>query len=498
MDGRGLAGPRPRDPSRSRFRPDRRPPGRPGGAGAARRSATAWGGAAEGADATTTGRRADRARAPGRHAQGSGGAAPLINLGAWNFLFSRHDDLYVVAVTKQCVPPFPIRRAAGRAGADPGWPPFPPFPPPPSSGSNSNAAMCFQFMSNAVKVLKGYFGGVLNENILKKNFVLVYEILDEIMDFGYPQILDEDSLKQYILQKGFRGEQKINRALPPSSQLTGAVAHRREGIKYKKNEAYLDVVEHLHILTNADGVPLRSEVKGKIMCKAFLSGMPTLKIGLNEKAVLQNDAAVGQAQQANRKMVDMADVKFHQCVNLSKFEAEKSVSFTPPDGEFELMTYRVTSGLKYPFKVLPNITRLGRTRIQANVTIKSLFPEQTMGMNVRLHIPVPKNTAKVTAKMSLGKYKYDASKSCVIWKLKRFPGETELSFSGEIEMLATTSDKKPWAQPPLSLTFDVPMFGSSGLQILYLKIWEKAGYSSTKWVRKICKCNDVGDWSIRT
>ena len=185
-------------------------------------------------------------------------------------------------------------------------------------------------------------------------------------------------------------------------------------------------------------------------------------------------------------------------MRLSKYDQERMITFVPPDGEFELMTYRVTSGLQYPFKVLPNITRLGRTRIQANITIKSLFPEQTMGMNVRLHIPVPKNTAKVTAKISLGKYKYDASKSCVIWKLKRFPGETEQTFSGEIEMLATTSDKKPWAQPPLSLTFDVPMFGSSGLQILYLKIWEKAGYSSTKWVRKICKCNDVGDWSIRT
>lgn len=36
------------------------------------------------------------------------------------------------------------------------------------------------------------------------------------------------------------------------------------------------------------------------------------------------------------------DVTFHPCVNLGRFNAEKVVSFVPPDGEFELMKYRCT------------------------------------------------------------------------------------------------------------------------------------------------------------
>ncbi len=37
------------------------------------------------------------------------------------------------------------------------------------------------------------------------------------------------------------------------------------------------------------------------------------------------------------KTIELDDVTFHQCVNLTRFNTEKTVSFVPPDGEFELM-----------------------------------------------------------------------------------------------------------------------------------------------------------------
>ena len=39
----------------------------------------------------------------------------------------------------------------------------------------------------------------------------------------------------------------------------------------------------------------------------------------------------------------MEDVKFHQCVRLSRFENDRTISFIPPDGEFELMSYRINT-----------------------------------------------------------------------------------------------------------------------------------------------------------
>ena len=43
------------------------------------------------------------------------------------------------------------------------------------------------------------------------------------------------------------------------------------------------------------------------------------------------------------KAVELEDVKFHQCVRLSRFENDRTISFIPPDGEFELMSYRLNT-----------------------------------------------------------------------------------------------------------------------------------------------------------
>jgi AP-2 complex subunit mu-1 len=69
------------------------------------------------------------------------------------------------------------------------------------------------------------------------------------------------------------------------------------------------------------------------------------------------------------KTIELDDVTFHQCVNLTRFNTEKTVSFVPPDGEFELMKYRITEGINLPFRVLPSIKELGRTRMEVNVKV---------------------------------------------------------------------------------------------------------------------------------
>ncbi|KAK9137182.1 hypothetical protein Sjap_007776 [Stephania japonica] len=44
------------------------------------------------------------------------------------------------------------------------------------------------------------------------------------------------------------------------------------------------------------------------------------------------------------KTIELDDVTFQQCVSLTRFNSEKTVSFVPPDGEFELMKYRIARG----------------------------------------------------------------------------------------------------------------------------------------------------------
>lgn len=41
-----------------------------------------------------------------------------------------------------------------------------------------------------VSLFKSYFGGEFSEQSVKNNFVLIYELLDETLDYGFPQVKD--------------------------------------------------------------------------------------------------------------------------------------------------------------------------------------------------------------------------------------------------------------------------------------------------------------------
>jgi len=49
----------------------------------------------------------------------------------------------------------------------------------------------------------------------------------------------------------------------------------------------LDVVEKLNILVSNNGTVLRSEIIGAIKMRSSLSGMPELKLGLNDKTLFE-------------------------------------------------------------------------------------------------------------------------------------------------------------------------------------------------------------------
>lgn len=145
------------------------------------------------------------------------------------------------------------------------------------------------------------------------------------------------ALIRYITQESH----KLDVQARPPIAVTNAVSWRSEGIRYRKNEVFLDVVESLNLLVSATGNVLRSEILGAVKMKCYLSGMPELRLGLNDKAMFET---TGRATRG--KSVEMEDVKFHQCVRLSRFENDRTISFIPPDGEFELMSYRLNTQVK--------------------------------------------------------------------------------------------------------------------------------------------------------
>ena len=63
----------------------------------------------------------------------------------------------------------------------------------------------------------------------------------------------------------------------------------------------------------------------------------------------------------------------NEALSSVQFETEHAISFIPPDGEFELMRYRTTKDISLPFRVIPLVREVGRTKLEVKVVIKSNF-----------------------------------------------------------------------------------------------------------------------------
>ena len=127
-----------------------------------------------------------------------------------------------------------------------------------------------------------------------------------------------------------------------------------------------------------------------------------------------------------------------------------------------------------------------------------MFTFKLFATNVVIKIPLPSNTAVANVSAASGKCKYepaqvyqdlktaknpevvsigvcggaclpcDCGQGGILWRLRRFPGDTEYFMSGEVEMMSTMTDKA-WSRPPIVMDFQVPMFAASGLHVRFLK-----------------------------
>jgi AP-1 complex subunit mu len=60
---------------------------------------------------------------------------------------------------------------------------------------NANVAVIFSFLHRIVEVFQEYFKEMEEESV-RDNFVIIYELMDELMDFGYPQTTESKILKE--------------------------------------------------------------------------------------------------------------------------------------------------------------------------------------------------------------------------------------------------------------------------------------------------------------
>uniref|UniRef100_A0A668RJZ9 MHD domain-containing protein n=2 Tax=Pseudocrenilabrinae TaxID=318546 RepID=A0A668RJZ9_OREAU len=107
-----------------------------------------------------------------------------------------------------------------------------------------------EFLHRVVDTFQDYFG-VCTEAAIKDNVVVVYELLEEMLDNGFPLATESNILKELIkpptilrtMVNTITGSTNVGEQLP-TGQLS-VVPWRRTGVKYTNNEAYFDVVEEI-------------------------------------------------------------------------------------------------------------------------------------------------------------------------------------------------------------------------------------------------------------
>lgn len=417
---------------------------------------------------------------------------PCFSRHGINYLYITHNDLYVLALTKR----------------------------------NSNAAEILLFLHRVTTVLTEYFKRLTEESI-RDNFVIIYELLDEMMDFGHPQTTDTQILQEYITQES----RALDVQVRPPVAVTNAVSWRSEGLTYRKNEAFLDVVESVNMMVSASGKVLRSEILGSIQMKCYLSGMPELRLGLNDRVIFDRQSnttgqilpsrGAGSAGSGGKGPIELEDIKFHQCVRLSRFESDRTISFIPPDGEFELMSYRLNTSVKPLIWVDCRFKNFSNSRIEIQARARAQFKSRSHANDIDIIIPVPDDADSPKFKSSLGNVKWKPELSAIVWHIKKLVGGREITMTAELNLPSvrgddgaavtsgevglprssgysgsTTGANFSTSNKPISVKFTIPFFTTSGIQVRYLKIIEpKLQYPSYPWVRYVTKSGE--DYTIR-
>lgn len=314
-----------------------------------------------------------------------------------------------------------------------------------------------------------------------------------MMDYGYPQITSTEMLKNCVHNEAIMVTPTVTATsmlLSMNSRTKSSAASNIPvglGIGKsgkQKNEIFVDIIERLTVLFNSTGYVINSSIDGSILMKSFLSGNPELRLALNE------DLVIGKGNAGSYGSVVLDDCNFHECVHLDEFESSRTLHFIPPDGEFSVLNYRVTADFSPPFRIFPSIEEISQYKLELICIIRADIPDGQSGTNVAVKIPVPRSTSNVFLEFGTevpgSNAEYLSNEKKVLWTIKKIVGGSEMSIRVKITLDTTVTAAIKREIGPISLSFEIPMFNVSKLQVRYLRIAEThKSYNPCRWVRYI-------------
>ncbi|KAK6245459.1 hypothetical protein QUC31_000247 [Theobroma cacao] len=398
---------------------------------------------------------------------GEGDAPPAFNVNGVNYFHVRVSGLLFVATTRVNVSP----------------------------------SLVLELLQRIARLIKDYLG-VLNEDSLRKNFVLVYELLDEVLDFGYVQTTSTEVLKSYV----FNAPVMIDAARMPSlgpaaifmqgnkrmpgTAITKSVVVNEPGGR-RREEIFVDVIEKISVTFSASGYILTSEIDGTIQMKSYLTGNPEILLALND------DLNIGRGDYRSSYgsgAVILDDCNFHESVQLNSFDIDRTLTLVPPDGEFSVMNYRMTQEFKPPFRINALLEEAGLLKAELILKVQAEFSSSITANSILVQMPVPTYTTRVSLDLEPGAVAnttdYKESSKRLEWGLKKIVGGSEHTLRAKLTFGQEPHGNITKEAGPVSMTFTIPMYNASRLQVKYLQMAKKSNtYNPYRWVRYVTEAN---------
>lgn len=353
-----------------------------------------------------------------------------------------------------------------------------------------------EFLNRLTALIKDYCGS-LTEKSVRMNFALIYELLDEVVDYGYIQTTSTDILKNFIQTEavsskpfslfdlsnvGLFGAETQQSKVAPSAAATRPIMSTR-GEQGGKNEIFVDVIERMSVVIGSNGVLMKADIEGEIRVKCYMPSCSEMRIGLNE------EFSIGKSQlRGYGAAVRVDECSFHQAVKLDEFDAHRILKVCPSQGEQTVMQYQLCDDLPtaLPFRLFPTVERDNGGRLLMYLKLRCDLPPKSAAINVSVTIPVPKNSISLSQELSSPDQRAELQpkNKAVLWEIPRFPGGAQLSalFKLEVSGLSSASMLEVG---PISLSFELPKYTCTGLQIRFLRLSPIQPGSSQRWVRYV-------------
>ncbi|XP_066479890.1 AP-4 complex subunit mu-1 [Tiliqua scincoides] len=362
------------------------------------------------------------------------------------------------------------------------------------AGTSPFAAV--EFLNRLVTLLRDYCGS-LNEKTVSLNFALIYEVLDELLDYGYIQTTTPDVLKNFIQMEpvvsqnfslldlstvGLFGADTQQSRVAPSCAAARPVLPLR-GEQGARSEVFLDVMERLTVIIAANGTPMKTDIQGEIRLKSFFPGCSEMRIGLTEEFCVGKTELRGYGT-----AVRVDECSFHSSVKLDEFERSRILRVSPSQGELSLMHYQLADNIPtaLPFHLFPTITHDPRGRLQVYLKLRCDLMPKSHALNVCVHLPVPKATLSLSQELSSPEQTaaWQPTTKSVEWVIPRIQGGSQLSALFKLEVPGL-SRAGLLELGPVNLSFEVPAHTCSGLQIRFLRFMGPQPSLPHRWVRYV-------------